>query len=354
LCSLQETLGATHIALGHTAEDQAETLLLRLLRGTGPTGLAGIPAVRSPFIRPLITTHRTAIIAYLKAEHMPWVEDSSNLQRTYARNRIRLDLLPLLQQYNPQVVSRLTTLAEMLYADHTLLEQQTEELAQRAVVCKSMQRVVIHCRPYREAPLALQRRLLRRLLDSLLIAPAQAHFRHIEALRQFIMTGKAGKRLGLPGSSMAEHHLSTVLLWSATRVSGALPAVSLPVPGSVELPVLCVRLVAEVGRADSTSVTGSPDHVQVAFDRIPHALQVRFPQPGDRFVPLGAPGRKKLYDFFIDHKVPRAERSCIPLVVSGTEIVWVVGHRIADPYKVRPDTQQVVSLRCETMETPTP
>jgi tRNA(Ile)-lysidine synthase len=350
LRTLQETLGATHIALGHTADDQAETLLMRLLRGTGPAGLAGIPAVRFPFIRPLITTHRTAIIAYLQAERMLWIEDSSNAQRTYLRNRIRLDLLPTLQQYNPRIVKRLRALAEMLHADHAVLEQQTEALAQHTVTWKSEQGVVVHCRPYAAAPLALQRRLLRRLLDNMLSPPAQANFQHIEALRQFVVTGTAGKRLGLPGGIMAEHHLDTMLLWKVQSLPVLSQTFTLPVPGGVDVPELNLRLVTEVCHARTIPRVISPYQASVALERLHLPLTVRFPQQGDRFYPLGAPGQKKLRDFFIDNKIPRAERALIPLVVSSAEIVWIVGYRIAEPFKVRPETQYLVHLRCVTVE----
>jgi tRNA(Ile)-lysidine synthase len=350
LRALQETLGATHIALGHSADDQAETLLIRLLRGSGPAGLAGIPAVRFPFIRPLITTHRAAIMAYLRAEQMPWVEDSSNVQQTYLRNRIRLDLLPILQQYNPRIVQHLRALAEMLHAEHVVLEQQTEALAQHAVKWKPAQRIVVHCGAYTPTPLALQRRLLRRLLDSLLSLPAQVSFHHIEALRQFIMTGTAGRRLGLPGGIMAEHHLDTVLLWNSYKLPVFSQTFSLPVPGSVALQALNLRLDTEVCNAGPISRMVDPYRAVIALDPIHLPLTVRFPQPGDRFYPLGAPGRKRLRDFFIDHKVPRAERTLIPLVMSGIEIVWVVGYRIAEPFKVRPETQRLVHLRCTTLE----
>ena len=103
LQSLSRSLAATHIALGHTADDQAETLLMRLLRGGGPAGLAGIPAKRMLFIRPLLRVHRDSILEYLRTTGVPWVEDSSNANRGYLRNRVRLDLMPMLREYHPQI-----------------------------------------------------------------------------------------------------------------------------------------------------------------------------------------------------------------------------------------------------------
>jgi tRNA(Ile)-lysidine synthase len=124
----------------------------------------------------------------------------------------------------------------------------------------------------------------------------------------------------------------------------------MPVPGVVSLPALGMRLVAEVFDKDTKGIERVPEHAFFAMERLRFPLHVRFPRQGDRFFPLGAPGTKKLKDFFIDSKVPRAERTFVPLVVSGTDIVWVVGYRIAEPFKVHANTKFVLFLKYETNE----
>jgi tRNA(Ile)-lysidine synthase len=346
--SLCRTLETTCIALGHTADDQVETFLVRLLRGSGPAGLAGIPPVRRPFIRPLITTHRPAILSYLTSEEIAWVEDSTNVQRTYLRNRVRLDLLPILQQINPQISKGLLGLTNMLSAENAVLEQHTDVFAQRTVQWKPGQQAAISRSTYRAAPLAIQRRLLRRIVDVLLPPSSIARFEHIETLRQFVIDGAVGKRCSLPGGGIAECQADTVFLWNSRRFSPTTFTVTMPVPGTVSLPALGMRLVAEVFDKDMQGVERTSEHAIFAMERLRFPLNVRFPRPGDRFFPLGAPGTKKLKDFFIDSKVPRAERTFVPLVVSGADIVWVVGYRIAEPFKVHADTKFVLSLKYET------
>lgn len=346
LYALQQALGATHIALGHTADDQAETLLLRLLRGSGPAAFAGMPPVRLPCVRPLLTVSRDEILAYLRAEGVPWLEDSSNSHSVYLRNRVRLQLLPLLRQYNPQIVSRLNELADMCSAEQRLLTRQTERLRTRVVHWQSAKRVRIRCRPYRTAPLALQRRLLRSVVDALLPVVAKVSFRHIESLRQLIVDGAVGQRCTLPGSWMAERHQETTLLWHMQQPQAVIQACPLPVPGYVDIPEFELRVSAEISERLAPTVPVGGASIDLERLRLP--LTVRFRQPGDRFYPLGAPGRRKLQDFFIDRKVPRAERDALPLVVSGSDIVWVAGYGIADPYKVRPETRYIVHLQCET------
>ncbi len=344
--ALSQTLDATRVALGHTADDQAETLLMRLLRGSGPTGLAGIPPVRLPFIRPLIAVSRQAISSYLQTERCSWVEDSSNTHKVYLRNRVRLDLLPKLQQYNPQIVRRLNELADMLRADSQVLEQQVDAWAVQALDWQASNRVAIRCGLFGIAPVAIQRRLLRRAMAALVISPETVGFRHVEGLRQFIVSGDGGRRCGLPGQILAERYAETILLWNAHRTPVIPCVLAFPVPGHVEVAALNIRLIADIIDKPGNINAMRPQWALLDLDRTVCPLYVRFRQPGDRFYPLGAPGSKKLQDFFVDSRIPRVERPYVPLVVSKSEIVWVVGYRIADPFKLRPETNRVLRLQC--------
>jgi tRNA(Ile)-lysidine synthase len=349
LHALYQALNATRIALGHTADDQAETLLMRLVRGSGPAGFAGIPAVRLPFIRPLITVSRPAIYSYLQSEHCPWVEDSSNDHIVYLRNRVRLDLLPKLQQYNPQIVRRLNELADMFRADNAVLEEQVDEWASQTLAWQTRGRVEICCRLFGLAPVAIQRRLLRRIIEALATSPEAVGFRHIERLRQFIVSGYQERRCSLPGGIGTERHAETMLFWNRSRTPAIPCMLALPVPGKVDLVSLNIRLTADVILKPCHWGRMSPQRALLDLDRIGCPLQVRFRQPGDCFYPLGSPGSKKLQDFFTDIRIPRGERPYVPLVVSNGEIVWVVGYRIAEPFKLRPETNRVLHLQCCTL-----
>jgi tRNA(Ile)-lysidine synthase len=347
---LLQALHATRIALGHTVDDQAETLLMRLVRGSGPAGFAGIPAVRLPFIRPLITVSRSAIYSYLHREHCPWVEDSSNVHPVYLRNRVRLDLLPKLQQYNPQIVRRLNELADMLRADSQALEQQVDEWALQTLAWQARSRVEIRGRLFGLAPVAIQRRLLRRVIEVLATSPETVGFGHIERLRQFLVSRNQGQRCNLPGEIGIERRTETILLWNVSRPPAIPCILTLPVPGKVDIVSLNIRLTADVIPKPCHLGRMSPQWALLDLDRIACPLQVRFRQPGDRFYPLGAPGSKKLQDFFVDTRIPRGERSYVPLVVSKREIVWVAGYRIAEPFKLRPETNRVLRLQCCTLQ----
>jgi tRNA(Ile)-lysidine synthase len=349
LFSLCDSLAATHVALGHTADDQAETILLRLLRGVGPAGLAGIPAKRLPFIRPLLGVHRDSIHSYLGAAGIPWVEDSSNMSRAYLRNRVRLELMPVMGEYRPGIAQRLRQTADMLRADNDVLEEQTRVLAEQAVgreVGRSM--LAIRRPPFVAAPLAMQRRLLRHAIDWLPCPEHASGFQDIETLVGFSLSGgRVGRRLTLAGRVMAEWHNDAVLLWRA----GTLPATSmsmpLPVPGLLSLKGLSLSVAAKthILKGEWRNLAG-PCRVFASFEAVARPLSIRFPRPGDRFQPLGAAGSQKLQDFFVNNKVPRAVRPYVPLVISRGQILWVVGYRIGDPFKVREDTRRVLELSC--------
>jgi len=350
LHALRQTLNATRIALGHTADDQAETLLMRLVRGSGPAGYTGIPAVRLPFIRPLITVSRPTIYSYLQSERCPWLEDSSNTHTVYLRNRVRFDLLPKLQQYNPQIIRHLNELADILRAESQVLDQQVDEWAVQTLAWQAQSRVEICYGLFSLAPIAIQRRLLRRVIEALATLPEAVGFRHIERLRQFIVSENQGRRCSLPSEIGAERRAETILLWNASKTSAISDALVLPVPGKVDIVPLNIRLIADVIPKHCDLGLIGPQRALLDLDRTLCPLQVRLRQPGDRFYPLGAPGSKKLQDFFVDTKIPRGEHPYVPLVVSNHEIVWVVGYRIAEPFKLRPETNRVLHLQCCTLQ----
>jgi tRNA(Ile)-lysidine synthase len=349
LRSLCRTLAATHIALGHTADDQAETFLIRLLRGGGPVALAGIPAKRMPFIRPLLRVYRESILEFLRCAGVPWMEDSSNANQSYPRNRVRLDLMPTLRAYHPHIAERLHHVADMLRADNEVLEQQTEALAKNVVsrgIGSAM--LAIQRAPFAAASLSMQRRLLRYAIDRLAPSHNVAGFRDMEALVRFVVSDrKTGQRLALAGQLMAEWHGDAVLLWQARALPSTCLSAILPVPGILTLESLALSLTAKTltvppmwkGSAEPRRAFGD-------LDAITSPLSIRFPRPGDRFHPLGAAGTQKLQDFFVNNKVPQATRPYVPLVCSGTAILWVVGYRIAEPFKVRPQTRRVLELAC--------
>jgi hypothetical protein len=194
----------------------------------------------------------------------------------YFRNRVRLDLLPKLQQYNPQIVRRLNELADMLRADNQVLEQQVDEWALQTLAWQAQSRVEICCRLFGLAPVAIQRRLLYRIIEALAASTEAVGFRHIERLRQFIVSENRAQRCSLPSEIGTERRAETILLWNVSRTPAIPCILALPVPGKVDIVSLNIRLIADVIPKHCHLGRMSPQWALLDLDRIVCPLQVRF------------------------------------------------------------------------------
>lgn len=326
----RRTLEARHVAVAHTADDQAETVLLRLLRGAGTRGLRGVLPVRGAIVRPLLTCTHTELRAWLAALGEAWREDASNRDLANPRNRVRHELLPLLaERYQAAVVRVLARTADVADAEDALLERFAAEGAAR-VTSGGPTDLTLRPSGLAALPLAIARRVVRRALEAAGArrAPDLADVEQVLA----VCRGPAPRAVEAAGLRVERFSSDAVLL---IRESPPPPAVTLsartlPVPGEATLPELgpgC-RLMAEwpitrgdhiEGRALRVSLRGS----------VPGPLVVRGRQPGDRIRPAGLDGSKKLQDLLVDRKVPRRERDRVPLVVDATgRILWVIGHAV--------------------------
>lgn len=366
-----EKVGAQKIALGHNLNDQAETVLMRLLRGAGTDGLAGIPPVREgKIIRPLLEITRGEIEEYLAQQGLSARLDRSNRKTRYLRNRIRMRLIPLLEKdYNPRVVELLARLAEQAREEAGFLEGAAREayrrLAREEAADGATGRAGVHLSlaGLRLEPMAIQRRVVRAALSRAKGDIRRVDFRHVEQVLELARVGRVEATLDLPGGIKARRTYTDLVIeleppGSAGPGAGpgepAAPGevYTLQVPGLTALPAWGLTMQAELlpghqaGDMPSAQDPRSPV-AHLDFHRLSLPLKVRARRPGDRFQPLGLRGSKKLKDFFIDLKVPRRERDHIPLVVSGEDedIVWVVGWRIDSRFKVGPQTTHVLVLR---------
>ncbi len=336
-----EKVGASRVALGHTANDQAETVLMRLLQGAGPRGLAGIPPVRGPYIRPLLEARRHQIEAELQCLGVTWREDSTNRDPKFLRNRIRHDLLPFLtSSFQPGIVEALCRAGALTRTLVTELEALAARELDRVAVSRGHE-ILLSLGELRKSRPELGEEILRQALSRLgergpLRAWAQ------QTLRRFLEgEGPAGPhRVGriLLERSMARLRLS--------RESPApIPQRQLQVPGSTAVPE--TGLVIEGQPFDRPPGYRPPTGLwRVAFDRdrISAPLSVRSRRPGDSFHPFGASGSKPLKRFLIDAKLPRWDRARLPLVMAGENIIWVVGLRRGAAAPVIPATRHLLEL----------
>jgi tRNA(Ile)-lysidine synthase len=386
LARVATELEANGLAIGHTRDDQVETILMHILRGTGTSGLSGLEP-RSPMvyaqagmtteadrstmciIRPLLNITREETLNYCQEQHLQPRSDSSNLSLEFFRNRLRLELLPLLRHYNPSIEQALLRLAKIARDDSAFIEEQALQLW-NDLARREQNAIYINKTRASALPLALQRQVVRSAIDKLIGDTHDIEASHIEAIRDLL--GKpVGKKVSLPhglrcwtdygeivvASPQASRYKERGEEESAVSVVpnemngdyglASLPALKgefpLNIPGDTLLPGW--RVVSSI--IQERTVPTAEDRGFVArFDLAKTGIElfIRCRQPGDRFQPLGMNTSKKLQGFMVNAKIPLSLREHIPLVCSREKIIWVAGWRIDDGVKVTEATSDILRL----------
>ena len=348
---VSERIGATKIALGHHRDDQAETVLMNLLRGAGAAGLKGILPVREgKFIRPLLAFSRKEIEDFVAQLGLQPRRDATNYQLNHLRNRIRLELIPTLERtYNANLQNTLNQTAELLRAESDYLDARAHDAFQACRIGSCTPGPVILDRDlFRQYHLALRRRILRLAIAEILGEVRDLYFNHFESMLNLIDGEAPNRTLHLPNGGELRRVYNRILIQKSTS-SQAPFEYEVAVPGHTPLPRLDTEIVATVVENPiNCAVTDKfPDgKFQAAFDldllQLP--LKLRQRRDGDRFHPFGMRGTKKLKDFLIDAKIPRQERERVPVLMDRDEIIWVVGYRTSEPFKIRAETQRRLYL----------
>lgn len=347
-------LGASAIAVAHTKDDQAETFLLRLLRGAGPRGLGGMHPRSGLVVRPLIETTREDVRAFLQETGASFREDQSNLDVSIPRNRIRHELLPFLEtRFTPGIVEVLDREAAIAREDSDYLDTAARDAA-GAVMTRTPRGVELDIAALLQRPAAIARRIIR-LAQAEVVDGGFVGYDAVEAVLAFAVSNVTGP-IDLPGHRV--NRCGTVLVLSTSvprRVAQPAAGFSyqLEVPGRVAVPEAACAIAADKsvvpeGQPASAvwQLTGRGDEAILEARTIAAPLSVRNRRPGDRFRPLGSAGRKTLQDFFVDAKVNRDTRDCTPVIVDARgRIVWVAGHALAEEFRVTDTTRDVVILK---------
>ncbi len=358
----QAALGAVCVAVAHTRDDQAETVLLRLVRGAGPAGLSGIAPRRDHLVRPLLEISRAELRAYLIDMGEPWRDDETNADCAIARNRIRHNVLPQLRELNAKADVALARAAEIFRTDAAFLDGLANEAATRIVRggtgraggvdgAGGDHRVVIDVAELARLPLALARRVALLALET--ANPSRSY--GLEEAQLLVAAAAGGAGASLAGIDMKRSGAAVVLVprGPAGRV-GQVGLMGQNGPGHFELQLdIPGTVAAPHGRWILSAAGPMPRHegmtaegqVMVDASTLSPGLIVRPRRPGDRLQPLGTPGHKKVQDVFVDRKIPRDARDREPIVTDEMgRIVWVAGQVLAAPFRVTSLTSTVVVL----------
>jgi len=354
LTQVAESIGADHVAVGHTIDDHIETILMHLIRGTGTRGLRGLQPYTEwksktgsiVVIRPLLEVSHQETEDYCQSHELKPRLDASNLSLSPLRNRIRHQLLPLLKSYNPRVAEALLRTGQIASDDIDFLDKETARLRDE-VAREEGKAIILDKERFDQLPPTLKRYLLRATAEKLLGSAKDIEMRHIEEMMS-ALNKPAGKRLSLPQGLILSIEYNRYLLASDLAALSPLPRlegeVQLNIPGETVIPSW--RIEATI--INREGMTEKNDFIAyLDLSNTGKKLLVRSRRAGDRFQPLGLDQPKKVNEFMIDAKIPRAWRQRIPLVCSPSQILWVVGWRIDDRVKVSEDTKRILYLKFE-------
>lgn len=334
-------IGTDRIATGHTASDQAETFLLRLIRGAGALGLSSIPPVRGMFIRPLIEIPKRDILDYLASHGIGYRVDSTNLTLCCRRNVVRNEVLPQLERLNPRVVDSLSRTAEILREEDSLLANEVSEALPGVVKREGQGEIALDLQRFLQYNISVKRRVLREVVKQLKGDLLKISFKDIDSILKLSQKGRTGSRVDLP-SVLAEKSYGELILRRGEDKEIGEWKKELVIPGTTSVDS-SLEIRSEV--MDSSNLPAQLDFQDKTYfdlDGLSPPLLVRSRRRGDRFTPFGMDGVKKLKDLFIEEKIPRKDRNRIPILVDQEGVLWVVGYRRSERAAVGPATRKVL------------
>ena len=341
--------GFNKIALGHHRHDNAELVLMNLLRGSGPLGLSGIAPVRdSIIVRPLIHLKRSEIFDYISEKKIAYVNDSSNTDPAYRRNKIRHHLIPELKKsYNPAIVDALNRLGEILRAEDQWMDQALEPVFKECVLTRATGKISLALPAVNGMDVAAARRIIRKAVFSVKRDLRRITFLHVDAVLKLAKQGRACGSLDLPGGVRVVKDTAALTIKKVGRESQA-DVIDyryiIAGQGTTPIPAANAAIKLVEIAADDVPDFRESGNARAFLDRdcLQFPLVVRNFRPGDRFSPLGMEGTQKLKDYFINNKTPPPQRKKCPLLLSADKIVWVAGHRIDNSVKLVPQTRRVI------------
>jgi tRNA(Ile)-lysidine synthase len=381
-------IGAGRIATGHTRTDHIETVLMRIVRGTGLRGLAGIPVRRGAVVRPLIEIEHEDTVSYCRSRGIAYVDDPSNKDTRFFRNRVRTELLPLIEsEYHPGVRENLARLADIARTALENVRQRTRPLIAENLARAGEDRWELATRGFRRLDAFELSVLFGDIFAEEMLCDMDFTRVHYEELARLVLeSGSSGKMVSLPGMTARKEHGRIVFeryrpgvspFATAAMEPAGFPA-ELDVPGVTEARGVRVSTsVADASEVDPSRFgsrpfsRSTPPHSaaqgrsrrlggdptpqvpnredEAYFDRetVTPPLVVRFPKPGDRMRPFGMSGTKKLSDIFIDKKIPSGERPTTLVIADAHDILWVVGIATSEKCRVREETREILRIRVE-------
>ena len=339
-------VNGTKIAVAHNRNDQAETLMMRFMRGTGIDGLRGMEFETREIIRPLLDIERKDIEEYCKELNVSPRIDPTNAMPIYGRNKVRIELIPYIEKtFNSAIINTLSRTSEIMKIDSDFLMIYSEEKFIESLNKSDEISVTLDIRKINDFHESIKTRVIRRAIEELNSNLKGIEKKHIEDILKLIKTDKTGKSIDISNNIRVKTSYDNLIIEKNEQIE--------KLSFNYNIDIGCVKTIDELNSEIKSSVCSLKDaNVDLNnnlvkcfdYDNIKSSIHIRNRRNGDKFIPSGMTGNKKLKDFFIDEKIPKEVRNKIPLVLDGENIMWVVGYRTSEKYKVSSSTKNVLVL----------
>ena len=339
-------VGGGKVALAHNLNDQAETVLQRIIRGTGIDGLSAMSFQMDNLIRPMLNISRNEIMNYLHENNYDYCIDITNTQDIYGRNKIRLNLIPYLEQnFNPNIQSSLYRMSETMGRDKKIIEKYVEVKFAKALKEKSDLRVVMDLIMLKSLDIGEMGRIIRRGIEELKGNTVNVEMKHIDSAISLISSRKTGKKINLTdGFTIEISYDNFIINKTVEKVTDFEYNIVLNRLNQIdEINKTLVAAVADIEDMSEVNIKDK-DVISVDYDLIKGSLVARNRRLGDSMIPCGMKGTKKIKDIFIDLKIPKEERGSKLIIADDENIIWLEGYRINDKYKVLAATKKILNI----------
>lgn len=339
-------IGGGKIAVAHNKNDQAETLIMRFFRGTGLEGLRGMEYKNGNIIRPILDIHREEIESYCKKNHIDARIDRTNLEPIYGRNKTRLEVIPYIaKNYNSGIIDTLVRTARLMQMDSEFILEIVDRKYKDITIEEHTNSIVLNIKELNAEHYSIKSRIIRKVIEKINGSLKGIGEKHISDILRLAEENLTGKSINIIKNIIVKASYGNMIIekendqrkinFKSTIVTGQDIYIE-------EINASISSYILPVSKANIKDT--NPFKKYFDYDKIKGRLCIRSRREGDRFIPLGMKGSKKLKDFFIDEKVPREERDNIPIVENDGNIIWIVGYRISEEYKVENSTKKVLVL----------
>lgn len=336
-------IGNGKIAVAHNLNDQAETVLQRILRGSGIDGLSAMSFKKDNLIRPMLNVPKSEVLNYLHENNYDYCIDKTNLHDIYGRNKIRLNLIPYLEKdFNPNIQSALYRMSETMERDKKIIEKYIGLKFKDVLHEKSSNRIILDLKKLRCMDIGESGRIVRRAVEELKGNTVNIEMKHIDYAVDFIKTGTTGKKINLSEGFTIEISYDNFII---NKIVENIPSFQYNIELNNPLYIPEVGKIVTLGVMDASEFNGEDkDSVSLDYDLTKGSLVVRNRRPGDSMIPCGMAGSKKIKDIFIDLKIPKEERDSKLIIADDDNILWLEGFRIHNSFKVSSSTNKILNI----------